>query len=57
MTKKLFIKINVAVLFIALASDNFSLCPCVSSWQNVVLETPSAVGTNTEAILSTLPGV
>lgn len=34
-----------------------SLYECVSSWQNVVLETPIVAGTNREAFLSVSPGV
>ena len=31
------------------------VCKCLSSWQNVVLVTPFATGSSTEAILSILP--
>lgn len=33
-----------------------SLCVCVSTWQNMVLETPTVAGNNTETVLSALPG-
>ena len=33
------------------------VCVCVSTWLNVVLETPSVVRTTTEVVSSTLAGV
>lgn len=38
------------------ASILFMLCTCVSSWQNVVLETSLAVENSSVVVLTTLPG-
>lgn len=49
----------VATAWVVLFSpwDSDSACVCVTSWQNVLLETPTATGTTTALLLSTLAGV